>query len=100
MAQKIKNFPAKETMKASMQDACDPEHYKGMRVEVIDILEDFVSQPSTLSQKQRLCVAQALRYLLRAGRKGIADIDLQKAENYIHRALTGQWIDREFLGGK
>jgi hypothetical protein len=71
-----------------------------MRVEVIDILEDFVSQPSTLSQAQRLDVAQALRYLLRAGRKGIADIDLQKAENYIHRALTGKWIDRELLGGK
>lgn len=100
MKTKIKEFPPRDSMKASMQDACDPEHYKGMRVEVIDILEDFVSQPSTLSQAQRLDVAQALRYLLRAGRKGIADIDLQKAENYIHRALTGKWIDREFLGDK
>ena len=100
MAQKTKNLPAGGARKTSMQDACDPDHYKGMGVEVIDILEDFVSQPSTLSQKQRLCVAQALRYLLRAGRKGIADIDLQKAENYIHRALTGKWIDRELLGGK
>lgn len=100
MAHKIKDLPAEKTMKASIQDACDPGHYKGMRVEVIDILEDFVSQPSTLSQAQKLDVAQALRYLLRAGRKGIANIDLQKAENYIHRALTGKWIDRELLGGK
>jgi len=28
------------------------------------------------------------------------DVDLQKAENYIHRARTGNWIPRERLGAE
>lgn len=90
---------------SEIQEACDPEHYKQDKVETIEILEEVVSNPKRqLTPKQRYNVAQALKYLLRVGTKG--DIfcvakDLQKAENYVHRALTGQWIDRSFLtGGK
>ena len=25
------------------------------------------------------------------------ELDLMKAENYIHRARTGKWLDKEFL---
>lgn len=77
---------------------CDPEHYKAGNIETIDVLEDFVSiENRKLTSRQKYDVSQALKYLLRVGLKGPAEVDLQKAENYIHRALTGEWIDPEFL---
>lgn len=77
---------------------CDPEHYKAGNIETIDVLEDFVSiENRKLTPQQKYCVSQALKYLLRVGLKGPSVVDLQKAENYIHRALTGEWIDPEFL---
>lgn len=36
-------------------------------------------------------VGNALKYLLRAGRKDALDIEPGKAENYLHHALTGEW---------
>lgn len=36
-----------------------------------------------------------LKYLLRAGRKDALDIELGKAENYLHHALTGEWLSEE-----
>lgn len=86
-----------------VREACDPNHYKEGPVETIEILESIVdSKERKLSPKQRFSVAQAVRYLMRAGLKGgPEDVlkDLQKAENYVHRAVCGEWIDREFLGG-
>ena len=77
---------------------CDPEHYKAGNFETIDVLEDFVSIDNRkLTPRQKYDVSQALKCLLRVGLKGPAEVDLQKAENYIHRALTGEWIDPEFL---
>lgn len=77
---------------------CDPEHYKAGNIETIDVLEDFVSIDNRkLTPRQKYDVSQALKYLLRVGLKGPAEVDLQKAENYIHRALTGEWIDPEML---
>ena len=77
---------------------CDPEHYKAGNIETIDVLEDFVSiENRKLTPRQKYDVSQALKYLLRVGLKGPAEVDLQKAENYIHRALMGEWIDPEFL---
>ena len=90
-------------LSASVQDMCDPKHYKGGKTEVIDILEEVVSNPERrLTPKQRYNIAQALKYLLRCGLKGgvaLVEVDLQKAENYVHRAMTGEWIDRSFLDG-
>ena len=87
----------------SVQDYCDPKHYKAGKTEVIDILEEIVSNPERkLTPKQRYNIAQAVKYLLRCGLKGgvaLVEVDLQKAENYIHRAMTGEWIDRSFLDG-
>jgi hypothetical protein len=77
---------------------CDPEHYKAGNIETIDVLEDFVTvENRKLTPRQKYDVSQALKYLLRVGLKGPSEVDLQKAENYIHRALTGEWIDPEFL---
>ena len=90
-------------LSTSVQDTCDPKHYKGGKTEVIDIIEEVVSNPERrLTPKQRYNIAQALKYLLRCGLKGgvaLVEVDLQKAENYVHRAMTGSWIDRSFLNG-
>lgn len=37
-------------------------------------------------------VGNALKYLLRAGRKDALSEELGKAENYLHHALTGEWL--------
>lgn len=37
-------------------------------------------------------VANALKYLLRLGRKDGLESELGKAENYIHHAITGEWL--------
>lgn len=99
----MKNSEPRLVSSASLQDLCDPKHYKGGKTEVIDILEEVVSNTERqLTPKQRYNIAQALKYLLRCGLKGgvaLVEVDLQKAENYIHRAMTGSWIDRSFLDG-
>lgn len=38
-------------------------------------------------------VGNALKYLLRSGRKDALSKELGKAENYLHHALTGQWLE-------
>jgi hypothetical protein len=40
-------------------------------------------------------VANALKYLLRIGRKDDPMTELGKAENYLHHARTGEWMVRE-----
>jgi hypothetical protein len=40
-------------------------------------------------------VGNALKYLLRFGRKDGCDVELGKAENYIHHARTGEWLEWE-----
>lgn len=55
-----------------------PKHYQGQRFEVIDIIDDF---------KLNFNLGNALKYLLRAGKKGDRVVDLQKAIWYIEREL-------------
>ena len=73
-----------------------PSHYtEGLPAEAIEIIEAVVSGDSGLSEKQRFLVGNALKYLLRAGKKGNPDEDLLKAANYCHRAATGEWAKKE-----
>lgn len=60
-------------------------HYKG-EIECIDVLEYL----STTGVDFR--ALQAIRYLWRYLRKENPDQDLYKAEDYIHRLRTGEWI--------
>ena len=77
----------------------DPSHYKMEGIETITIIEWFVSNPQRkLTPQQKFLCGQAIRYLLRLGLKDDSDLELQKIENYIHRARTGKWIPRELLG--
>lgn len=62
-------------------------------VETIEILEAVVRREA-LPRAAAYCVGNALKYLLRAGNKPGESWkdDIAKAENYLHRALTGVWL--------
>lgn len=65
-------------------DLINPNHYKQLPVEVIDITENF-----------NFCLGNALKYIMRAGHKQYPDktekkskvIDLQKAIWYLQREI-------------
>jgi hypothetical protein len=57
-----------------------PEHYKGKSLEAIDIIEDY---------QLNFCLGNAIKYILRAGKKGERQEDLQKAIWYLQRELNG-----------
>mgnify|MGYP001573816231 CR=1 FL=1 len=56
----------------------NPSHYKGKSLECIDVIEDF---------QLNFCLGNAIKYILRAGKKGERNEDLQKAIWYLTRAL-------------
>lgn len=55
-----------------------PSHYKSGRIEAIDVIEDF---------KLNFNLGNAVKYILRAGKKGCRKEDLKKAIWYLHREL-------------
>ncbi len=61
--------------------------------ESIEVIETVVSRES-FSRKAAFCIGNALKYLLRAGEKDGETWmdDIAKAENYLHRARTGEWM--------
>ena len=63
-----------------------PPHYKQGRIEAIEVIEDCVA--GAPDPVVGYLVGQALKYLFRAWYKGNASQDLQKAEWYLHRAIT------------
>lgn len=77
------------------------DYYDG-KVETIDYLEYMMVKllENNVSPERAYDVVCALKYLSpRLGAKSDQPIqlDLMKAENYIHRARTGKWLDKEFL---
>lgn len=71
-----------------------PAHYTaGLPAEAVGIIEAVVAADTGLSPVQKFHVGQTLKYLLRAGKKGDPAEDLLKAENYLHRAISGEWKD-------
>ena len=71
------------------------KHYAEKEIEPILVIEQVMDCVSEVPAKSRYAMAQAIRYLMRAGGKVGEDWrkELEKAENYIHRARTGQWIN-------
>lgn len=55
-----------------------PSHYQGNGFEVIDIIEDF---------NLNFCLGNAIKYILRAGKKGELKEDLEKAVWYLNREI-------------
>lgn len=77
------------------------EYYAG-KVETIDYLENMMVKllENNVPPERAYDVECALKYLSpRLGAKSDQPIqlDLMKAENYVHRARTGKWLDKEFL---
>jgi hypothetical protein len=55
-----------------------PDHYKGKKFEVIDIIEDY---------NLNFSLGNAIKYILRADKKGKRTEDLKKAIFYINREI-------------
>lgn len=77
------------------------EYYDG-KVETIDYLENMLVKflENNIPPERAYDVICALKYLSpRLGAKADQpyQLDLMKAENYIHRARTCKWLDKEFL---
>lgn len=58
-----------------------PTHYQGKQFEVIDIIEDF---------GLGFCLGNAIKYILRAGKKENREKDLRKAIWYLERELINE----------
>lgn len=55
-----------------------PKHYQGQGLEVIDVIESF---------ELGFCLGNAIKYILRAGKKGDRNEDLEKAIWYLKREI-------------
>lgn len=69
----------------------------GGSVKAEDVIADVMERVESsegFGMAQTWDVGNALKYLLRAGRKDALDIELGKAENYLHHARTGEWLER------
>jgi hypothetical protein len=55
-----------------------PSHYQGANLEVINVIEDF---------KLNFCLGNAIKYILRAEKKGKKNEDLAKAIWYLQREM-------------
>ena len=65
-----------------------PIHYTKDNIEVIEFIEQVVQHyPPT----EAYHIGNVLKYIARAPHKGSYIEDLEKAENYLHRALRGVW---------
>ena len=61
-----------------MEKINHPEHYKGNKYEAIDIIDDY---------QLGFNLGNAVKYILRAGKKGDAAEDLKKAKWYIEHEI-------------
>lgn len=82
--------------------AVDPDskthnpHYTKMDIEPIDVMEQRVaSATDVIGEDQNLLLALAIKHCMRAGLKGGQpwEKDIEKAKNYLHRALNGGWLE-------
>lgn len=69
------------------------DHYSKMPIQSVDVQEQILSAESGLTPTQKHHICEAIAYQMRAGLKEGQDWrkDLEKAENYLHRARTGKW---------
>ena len=77
------------------------DYYDG-KIETIDYLEFLMDAlvRNGVPASRAFNVVTAVKYLSpRLGAKADQpiELDLMKAENYIHRARTGKWLDKESL---
>lgn len=79
---------------AEKVDGRDRYEVRGIQAEdIIAEVMERVESSEGFGMSQAWDVGNALKYLLRAGRKDALSKELGKAENYLHHALTGQWLE-------
>lgn len=86
-----KGYMSKERPTKS-PDAVAGVHYDFQPVkETIELIEQVVNRDN-LPPSAAYCIGNALKYILRAGKKTPDwKEDISKAENYLHRAIHGEW---------
>lgn len=69
------------------------KHYEIGNIETIRIIECIVGRDE-IPRKPAYAIGNAVKYLLRCGAKNGErwQEDVAKAENYLHRARTGEWM--------
>ena len=69
------------------------KHYDIGNIETIRIIECIVGRDE-IPRKPAYAICNAVKYLLRCGAKHGESWrdDVAKAENYLHRARTGEWM--------
>lgn len=70
-------------------DPVHPGYYRQGELEAIDAIAIACS---SLSGVDAFCAGNAVKYIMRAGKKGQAADDLIKAGNYLHRLAYGTWM--------
>ena len=65
-----------------------PIHYTQNDTEVIEFIEQVIKHYPT---PEAYHIGNVIKYIARAPHKGNYIEDLEKAENYLHRALRGEW---------
>lgn len=72
-----------------MTDTINPSHYQNAKWQAIDIMEDVLDAVSENGNPRAAYnVAAALKYLLRAGKKGDTREQVMKAEWHVRRAVN------------
>lgn len=61
-----------------------PSHYRANGMEAIDVIEAFLTEEEARGYRK----GNALKYLLRSGRKDAIDVDLKKLRWYVNRELA------------
>jgi len=72
------------------------KHYASKEIEPIQVIEETIERlTGKLDSKAVFNIGQSLKYLLRAGLKEGESVekDLDKAFNYLHRAIKGGWVE-------
>lgn len=70
-----------------MSQVINPSHYQG-EIETINKIEAVIDG---LEPFPAYILGNIIKYVDRAGKKGDAKEDLEKANNYAHRLVYGHW---------
>lgn len=72
------------------------DHYRRMESEAIEPIRvmEMLADREALPRRAAVLIVLAEKHILRAGEKSGEDWrkEIAKAENYLHRALTGEWM--------
>ena len=89
-----------KTGSSSTENQSCPTHYKtGDDFESIDFIDmvllELDSSDRRLTPIESYCIMNALKYAIRAGKKGPWTQDAYKCADYIKRAIDGRWLNND-----